>query len=230
MTGALDWAEGAPPPPVYPSPSRSSCAPPLPPSSLKHLVGLVGELPQTHHSSASHPSSVANAAAITASLQACAEWGGWGGGGALCCRRWRVYVWGRGSLCMAPVAISSYPSLPLPPQDGSSLTHIGLACIWRVLDAYALLPLNSMCRLLAQNGAVPRLFVVLKQVGRGRRCAGTGQVGTDGRGVFIKTRSYGPLLFERVSIYAIASPVDPPDCVPCPAQAIPCCQHPDFCT
>ena len=80
MTGALDWAEGAPPPPVYPSPSRSSCAPPLPPSSLKHLVGLVGELPQTHHSSASHPSSVANAAAITASLQACAEWGGWGGG------------------------------------------------------------------------------------------------------------------------------------------------------
>ena len=38
--------------------------------SLKHLVGLVGELPQTHYSSANHPSSVANAAAISASLQA----------------------------------------------------------------------------------------------------------------------------------------------------------------
>ena len=53
-------------------PVMHTCAIPVPPlrlCSLKHLVGLVGELPQTHHSSASHPSSVANAAAITASLQ-----------------------------------------------------------------------------------------------------------------------------------------------------------------
>ncbi|GAX73992.1 hypothetical protein CEUSTIGMA_g1442.t1 [Chlamydomonas eustigma] len=48
-------------------------------------------------------------------------------------------------------------------QEGSSLTHVGLACIWRVLDAYSLLPLNSMCRLLAQGGLIPRLFQVLKQ-------------------------------------------------------------------
>ena len=68
--------------------------------------------------------------------------------------------------CCSPLTPPSLPPHPPPPspQDGSSLTHIGLACIWRVLDAYALLPLNSMCRLLAQNGAVPRLFVVLKQV------------------------------------------------------------------
>ncbi len=48
-------------------------------------------------------------------------------------------------------------------QEGSSLTHVGLACIWRVVDRYALLTLSGKCRLLAQNGVVPRLFQVLKQ-------------------------------------------------------------------
>lgn len=43
-------------------------------TSLKHLVGLIGELPQSHHSLASHPSSVANAAAITSALQVGKVW------------------------------------------------------------------------------------------------------------------------------------------------------------
>eukprot|EP00798_Chlamydomonas_sp_ICE-L_P022122 gene22122-29182_t len=44
------------------------------------------------------------------------------------------------------------------------LTYQGLQCIWRVLEAYASLPLNYKCRMLAQAGIVPRLFLVLKQV------------------------------------------------------------------
>ena len=88
----------------------------------------------------------------------------------------------------APCCPSLPPHPPPPsPQDGSSLTHIGLACIWRVLDAYALLPLNSMCRLLAQNGAVPRLFVVLKQV---CVCGGGGQTGAVPR-LFVVLKQVG---------------------------------------
>mmetsp|Transcript_5084 Transcript_5084/g.11041 ORF Transcript_5084/g.11041 Transcript_5084/m.11041 type:complete len:1296 (+) Transcript_5084:141-4028(+) len=47
--------------------------------------------------------------------------------------------------------------------EPGSLTHTGLLCIWRVLEAYSSLPLNYICRMLAQSGLLPRLFLVLKQ-------------------------------------------------------------------
>ena len=42
-----------------------------------------------------------------------------------------------------------------------------MACVWRILETYQALPLNYICRLLAQAGLVPRLYHVLKQVGGG---------------------------------------------------------------
>jgi hypothetical protein len=48
-------------------------------------------------------------------------------------------------------------------QDPSSLTPTGIACTWRALEAPSALPINYVCRLLAQAGLIPRLFSVVRQ-------------------------------------------------------------------
>ncbi|KAJ9512924.1 hypothetical protein QJQ45_029056 [Haematococcus lacustris] len=50
-----------------------------------------------------------------------------------------------------------------PEGPGLVLTQIAIRCIFLFLDRYSILPHNYLCRLLAQNGLVPRLFTVLKQ-------------------------------------------------------------------
>ena len=85
--------------------------------SLKHLVGLVGELPQNHYSSANHPSSVANAAAISSALQV------------------RPSLRGIIIATICPVPFRSEPLLPLPsshqvrapPPFASSLLYYRMA-------------------------------------------------------------------------------------------------------
>jgi hypothetical protein len=48
-------------------------------------------------------------------------------------------------------------------HDPSSVTPTGIACIWRALEAPSALPINYVCRLLAQAGLIPRLFAVVRQ-------------------------------------------------------------------
>ncbi|GFH23444.1 protein kinase domain-containing protein, partial [Haematococcus lacustris] len=50
-----------------------------------------------------------------------------------------------------------------PEGPGLVLTQIAIRCIFLFLDRYSILPHNYLCRLLAQNGLVSRLFTVLKQ-------------------------------------------------------------------
>lgn len=60
------------------------------------------------------------------------------------------------------------PTAPTASTDSNAsllLTQSAVNCIWRVLESYSSLPLNYLCRLLAQAGLVPKLFIVLKQVG-----------------------------------------------------------------
>lgn len=69
----------------------------------------------------------------------------------------------------APSTLSTpHPPVPSPAPllDGNSLTHIALSCIWRVLEALSkgYIPLTGLCRLLAQQGLVERLFLVLREV------------------------------------------------------------------
>ncbi len=49
-------------------------------------------------------------------------------------------------------------------SPGLALSQIAVGCIFHFLDCYNILPHNYLCRLLAQNGLVPRLYVVLKEV------------------------------------------------------------------
>jgi len=48
-------------------------------------------------------------------------------------------------------------------HDPTSLTPTGIACIWRALEAPSALPINYVCRLLAQAGLSSRLFSVVRQ-------------------------------------------------------------------
>ena len=43
-------------------------------------------------------------------------------------------------------------------QDNSSLTQIGVQCIWRVLEVHGAGPLNHLCRLLSNAGLPHRLM------------------------------------------------------------------------
>eukprot|EP00955_Chlamydomonas_euryale_P104444 365568-Chlamydomonas_euryale.AAC.1 len=55
----------------------------------------------------------------------------------------------------------------------SGLSAVALRCLWRVLFAYeASLPLNSMCRLMAQAGLLPRLFAMLGEAVEVARASG----------------------------------------------------------
>jgi hypothetical protein len=45
------------------------------------------------------------------------------------------------------------------------LSQTAIRCIYQFLDCYNILPHTYLCRLLAQQGLVPRLHAVLKQVG-----------------------------------------------------------------
>lgn len=67
-------------------------------------------------------------------------------------------------VCMVSDATGpSAPAVPEPGTPGLAGTQTAIACIWRLLETYSSLPLNYLCRLLAQAGLVPRLFTVLKQ-------------------------------------------------------------------
>lgn len=49
-------------------------------------------------------------------------------------------------------------------SPGLALSQVAINCIFQFLDSYNILPHNYLCRLLAQNGVVPRLYMVLKEV------------------------------------------------------------------
>ncbi len=68
-----------------------------------------------------------------------------------------------------PPPPTSPPPATAPPGEspGLALSQVAVNCIFLFLDCYNILPHNYLCRLLAQNGLVPRLFVVLKEVRAG---------------------------------------------------------------
>mmetsp|Transcript_24751 Transcript_24751/g.62835 ORF Transcript_24751/g.62835 Transcript_24751/m.62835 type:complete len:1266 (-) Transcript_24751:519-4316(-) len=94
---------------------------------------------------------------------------------------------------VAMVADTTSPSVAAQQQQqqaadspGLAITQIGMTCIWRLLESYGSLPLNYLCRILAQAGLVPRIFVVLKQTITQlnkikREGAQAGQAGLGGR-------------------------------------------------
>ncbi len=49
-------------------------------------------------------------------------------------------------------------------NPGLALSQVAINCIFQFLDCYNILPHSYLCRLLAQNGLVPRLYIVLKEV------------------------------------------------------------------
>ncbi|GIL49282.1 hypothetical protein Vafri_5411 [Volvox africanus] len=48
-------------------------------------------------------------------------------------------------------------------SEPSPLSHVAIQCLLQVLQCYATLPLNYICRILAQCGLVPRLYKLLKE-------------------------------------------------------------------
>ncbi|GFR52579.1 hypothetical protein Agub_g15172 [Astrephomene gubernaculifera] len=54
-------------------------------------------------------------------------------------------------------------------SEPSPLSHVAIQCLLQVLQCYATLPLNYICRILAHCGLVPRLYKLLKEVIVARR-------------------------------------------------------------